>query len=57
MISFKNFKGFKQITDIEVHYQIGRELGSGSFGTVCAAMLTKAEKQVAIKIISKKKLT
>ena len=56
MISFKNFKGFKHINDIHDHYVIGRELGSGSFGTVSLGQHTKAGTQVAIKHIKKKKL-
>lgn len=56
MISFKNFKGFKNITDIHDHYVIGRELGSGSFGTVSLGQHAKAGTEVAIKHIKKKKL-
>ena len=56
MISFKNFKGFKSIEDIEKYYQIISELGSGSFGQVYRCKKLKTNFEYAVKKISKDKL-
>jgi len=34
MISFRNYKGFKKVDDVRKLYKMGKELGSGSFGSV-----------------------
>lgn len=33
-LTFEQFKSFKKINNIKDHYAIGKELGSGSFGSV-----------------------
>ena len=53
MITFKNFKGFKHITNILDFYSSSKELGSGSFGTVNLASNLITKQKVAIKIIKK----
>ncbi len=53
MIAFKNFKGFKHITNILEFYGLSKELGSGSFGTVNLASNLITKQKVAIKIIKK----
>ncbi len=56
MISFRNYKGFKQIDKIKEFYKLGDELGSGSFGSVFLAVNKLTDKDVAIKVIKKKKI-
>ena len=38
VLSFKDFRGFKYISNIKERYKIGRILGEGSFGQVRIAM-------------------
>jgi serine/threonine protein kinase len=52
-ISFKDFKGLKQIDTIKNNYKIAKVLGQGSFGKVYLAMNRNFENQVAIKVIKK----
>lgn len=55
--SFKNFRALRQIKDIKKHYEIGKELGSGSFGTVNLAQKVGSNEKVAIKTIKKRSLS
>ena len=56
ILSFKDFKGFKQVKNIKDRYKIGRVLGEGSFGQVRIALHRQAEVKCAIKIIRKDKI-
>lgn len=56
VISFKDFKGFKQVKDIHEHYQFFRILGKGSFGEVLCASHIKAKVECAVKVIRKKSI-
>ena len=67
ILSFKDFKGFKKISElvdtsgvdeenlefglIELRYDILQELGAGSFGTVMKGLHKQANFECAIKII------
>ena len=57
LLSFKEFRGFKQIEKIQERYKIGRVLGEGSFGQVRIAMHRQANIKAAIKIIRKDKIS
>ena len=52
-LSFKDYKGFKEIKSIRDSYKMGRELGAGSFGTVNLAKHKATDRKVAIKVIKK----
>ena len=54
ILSFKDFKGFKKITDIGDHYLLGETLGKGSFGEVRKAEHLKGPVTCAVKIINKR---
>lgn len=54
-LSFKDFKGFKTINDINERYVAGKVIGEGSFGKVRLAKHKKANIECAIKMIKKKK--
>lgn len=56
MISFRNYKGFKQIDKIKDVYKFGKELGSGSFGSVHQCVHKTSKREVAVKVIKKKKI-
>lgn len=56
ILSFKDFKGFKEILNIKDRYKIGKTIGSGSFGQVRLALHRKANVKCAIKIINKSKV-
>jgi len=56
VLNFKDFKGFKKITNIKDRYKIGRVLGEGSFGQVRIAMHRQAQIKCAVKIIKKDKI-
>ena len=52
----KNFKNLKQVDNIRDLYKIGKELGKGSFGSVCRAVRSGATFECALKIIKKRDL-
>ena len=54
--NMKNFKNLKYVQDIEAIYDIGDELGKGSFGTVNKCVRVGQKKQCAIKMILKDSL-
>lgn len=54
--NMKQVKGFKKIRNITDNYILGKELGSGSFGTVRLGQHRQTKVAVAIKIIKKSKL-
>lgn len=56
ILGFKASKGFKKIKKITDSYQLGKELGSGSFGSVRLAQHKASKVMVAIKIIKKQLL-
>jgi hypothetical protein len=56
LLSFRDVKGFKQITDIHEHYRFYRQLGKGSFGEVLLGEHIHARVQCAIKVIRKKSI-
>ena len=56
LISFKSFKGFKQVADYTSEYYLEKKLSAGSFGTVWSAIHHKSETACAIKIIKKEKI-
>ena len=56
-LSIKSHKGFHTVTDITQHYQMDKQLGAGQFGTVYRAIYLKANEPVALKVISKAKLS
>lgn len=35
-LTFEKYKSFKWVNNIKDHYKVGKELGSGSFGSVFA---------------------
>lgn len=43
VITFKDFKGFKSVTDIHEHYKFYKTLGKGSFGEVLLAEHIRAK--------------
>jgi serine/threonine protein kinase len=55
-LSFKASKGFKKIRKITDNYQLGKELGKGSFGSVRLGQHRGSKVMVAIKIIKKQQL-
>ena len=55
-LSVKQFSSFKQITKFSEHYKIGKELGSGAFGTVKIGTHRVSGVPCAIKIIKKSSL-
>lgn len=55
--NFKNYRALRQIKDINKHYKIGKELGSGSFGVVNLANKVGSSEKVAIKTIKKRSLS
>ena len=56
ILNFKDFRGFKKITNIKDRYKIGRVLGEGSFGQVRIALHRQADVKCAIKIVRKDKI-
>lgn len=56
LLSFKDIKGFKAITDIHEHYRFYKTLGKGSFGEVLLAKHIKADVECAVKVVRKKNL-
>ena len=57
VMNFKDFRGFKRVTNIKDRYKIGRVLGEGSFGQVRIALHRQANVKCAIKIVRKDKLS
>ena len=55
-LSFKDYKGFKEVNNIRDIYKMGKELGAGSFGAVSLATQKATGRKVAIKVVSKQKL-
>jgi calcium-dependent protein kinase len=55
-MTFEKYKSFKWINNIQEHYKVGKELGSGSFGSVYATENIQTKVPAAIKIIKKNKL-
>ncbi len=53
IITFKDFKGFKEVDDITLHYKFFDTLGKGSFGEVKKGENIKGEYKCAIKIVKK----
>lgn len=53
IITFKDFKGFKNIEDIKTKYKFYKILGKGSFGEVRQATNIKGNFNCAVKIIKK----
>ena len=53
IITFKDFKGFKEVDDIMLHYKFYDTLGKGSFGEVKKGENIKGEYKCAIKIVKK----
>ena len=56
VMSFKDFRGFKVVTNIKDRYKIGRIIGEGSFGQVRLCLHRGANVKGAIKIIHKSKI-
>lgn len=56
VLSFKDFKGFKRVTDIHDHYKFFKALGKGSFGEVLSAEHIRAKVPCAVKVIRKKNI-
>jgi len=56
ILSFKDFKGFKHINDIQQYYTFYDVLGKGTFGEVLRAEHRKARVQCAVKRIVKKQI-
>ena len=52
-ITFKDYKGFKNVDDIKSHYTFFKVLGKGSFGEVRQASNIKGNFDCAVKIIKK----
>lgn len=55
-MTFENYKSFKFVKNIKEHYTIGKELGSGSFGSVYMTEHNQTKVPAAIKVIKKAKL-
>jgi serine/threonine protein kinase len=56
MLRFKEHKGFKCIRSINDLYEMRKKLGYGNYGCVRQAIHKKSNMQVAIKIMSKKRI-
>jgi serine/threonine protein kinase len=56
IITYKDYKGFKKIGNINEKYEFGDLLGQGSFGVVKRAMHKQAHVECAVKFIAKKKV-
>ena len=54
ILTFKDFKGFRQIKQKKERYRIDNILGEGAFGQVRKAFHLHAKIDCAIKIIQKK---
>ena len=54
ILTFKDFQGFKKISQIKERYRIDQILGEGAFGTVRKAFHLQAKLDCAIKFIRKK---
>ena len=55
-MNFKDFRGFKAVTNIKDRYKIGKVIGEGSFGQVRIGLHRQAHIKCAIKIIKKDKV-
>lgn len=53
LLSFKQSRGMRKIKSIKDYYDLNRELGTGSFGSVLLAKHKKSKCSVAIKVIEK----
>lgn len=51
--SFKDYKGFKKVSDFNSLYVLKDEIGSGAFSTVYKSINKLTDREVAVKVISK----
>ena len=56
LLSYKNLRGFKTVSNIRKIYQWKKELGAGQFGSVHEAVHLLSESRCAIKVIHKSKV-
>lgn len=56
ILTFKDFKGFKKVSNIKDYYTFYGTLGQGSFGKVERAEHIKACVDCAVKVIEKRKV-